>query len=117
MVRGKLKCIGSSLYLKQKYGEGHRLTLNIERSKTEKTMRIIHNQFPTAVVIDYKGGNLIIGINEFEDLLRFIKMLESQDSLGLDEYELKSAIRDWNVSHSTLEEVFMKVTREKEHAA
>ena len=31
MVKGRLKCIGSPLYLKQKYGLGHRLTLNIER--------------------------------------------------------------------------------------
>jgi hypothetical protein len=36
MVKGKLKCIGTSLYLKQKYGEGHRITLNIDKKKTKK---------------------------------------------------------------------------------
>ena len=33
MVKGKLKCVGTSLYLKQKYGDGHRVTLNIDDSK------------------------------------------------------------------------------------
>ena len=41
-------------------------------------------------------------------------MLENKESSGLDEYNLKQSIKDWNVSHSTLEEVFMKVTRESE---
>ena len=38
-------------------------------------------------------------------------MLENKESSGLDEYTLKQSIKDWNVSHSTLEEVFMKVTK------
>lgn len=33
MVKGKLKCVGTSLYLKQKYGDGHRITLNIDDTK------------------------------------------------------------------------------------
>ena len=35
MVKGKLKCVGTSLYLKQKYGDGHRITLNIDDSKSK----------------------------------------------------------------------------------
>ena len=64
--------------------------------------------------VDCKGGNMIIGLNDFESLLDLIKMLENKESSGLDEYNLKQSIKDWNVSHSTLEEVFMKVTRESE---
>jgi ABC-type multidrug transport system ATPase subunit len=63
MVKGKLKCIGTSLYLKQKYGEGHRITLNVDRSKIKKVMEIIKKGFPSAIFVDYKGGNLIIGIS------------------------------------------------------
>jgi hypothetical protein len=39
-------------------------------------------------------------------------MLEAKDASGLDEFNLKKSIKDWSVSHSTLEEVFMKVTKE-----
>lgn len=39
-------------------------------------------------------------------------MLENKEASGLDEFTLKKSIKDWSVSHSTLEEVFMKVTKE-----
>lgn len=111
MVKGKLKCVGTSFYLKQKYGEGHRLTLNVDDDKSEEVMKTIKKLFPKAVEVDSKGGNLIVGLSDFENLLDLVKMLESKDSSGLDEYTLKKSIKDWNVSHSTLEEVFMKVTK------
>ena len=38
MVKGKLKCVGTSFYLKQKYGEGHRLTLNVDDDKSKEVM-------------------------------------------------------------------------------
>lgn len=113
MVKGKLKCVGTSFYLKQKYGEGHRLTLNVDDDKSKEVMKTIQKLFPKAVEVDSKGGNLIVGLNDFENLLDLVKMLESKDSSGLDEYTLKKSIKDWNVSHSTLEEVFMKVTKEE----
>lgn len=35
MVKGRLKCVGTSFYLKQKYGDGHRIALNIDDSKSK----------------------------------------------------------------------------------
>lgn len=69
---------------------------------------------PSAVVVDYKGGNLVVGVTDFEGLLKLIRMLESEESLGLEEHNLKKAIRDWNVAHATLEEVFMSVSKDKD---
>jgi len=31
IVKGKLKCIGSSFYLKRMYGEGHRILINLKK--------------------------------------------------------------------------------------
>ena len=75
MVKGKLKCVGTSIYLKQKYGDGHRVTLNIDDSKAKDVFRTIKKLFPKAVLVDCKGGNMIIGISDFENLLDLIKML------------------------------------------
>ena len=61
--------------------------------------------------VDCNGGNILIGILHYNSLIAFIKMLENKESGGLDEYSLKQLIKDWNVSHTTLEEVFMKVTK------
>ena len=44
----------------------------------------IKKLFPKAVEVDCKGGNMIIGISEFESLLDLIKMLENKDCSGLD---------------------------------
>jgi len=30
LVRGKLKCVGSSIYLKDNYGSGYRVAINIQ---------------------------------------------------------------------------------------
>jgi ABC-type multidrug transport system ATPase subunit len=30
IVKGRLKCIGTSLYLKKAYGEGHRIAMNLK---------------------------------------------------------------------------------------
>ena len=54
-------------------------------------------------VVDFKGGNIVLGIENFDVLIRLIKILESTQAQGLEEYELKNAIRDWAVSHTTLE--------------
>jgi hypothetical protein len=73
----------------------------------------IQKMFPNVRLVDCRGGSLIIGITEFHDLVQLVRKLESRESQGLDEYELKNSIKAWAVSHSTLEEVFMKVTKEK----
>lgn len=35
MVKGRLKCVGTSFYLKHTYGDGHRIALNIDDSKSK----------------------------------------------------------------------------------
>lgn len=74
----------------------------------------IKKMFPSTKVVDCRGGSLIIGITEYVELIQLVRKLENKESQGLDEYELKNAIKAWSVSHSTLEEVFMKVSREKQ---
>lgn len=77
-------------------------------------MRLIKKIFPEAIEVDSNGGNLLVGIHHYQNLLEFVKMLENKEASGLDEYTLKQNIKDWNVSHTTLEEVFMEVTKEKQ---
>lgn len=47
MVKGRLRCIGSSLYLKEHYGSGHRLTLNIEKESYDKVVRSLKKLCPS----------------------------------------------------------------------
>jgi ATP-binding cassette subfamily A (ABC1) protein 3 len=84
MVKGKLKCVGTSFYLKHKYGEGHRITLNLDSKAPKNIFETIKRLFPSAVEVDNKGGNLIIGMEDFDSMLKMVKMLESPDALGLE---------------------------------
>jgi hypothetical protein len=65
--------------------------------------KTIQQLFPKAVLVDCKGGNMIVGLNDFANLLELTKMLESKEASGLDEFNLKKSVKDWSVSHSTLE--------------
>ena len=62
MVKGRIRCVGSSLSLKQQYGMGHRLTLNVDKGTIQKVSECLKKICPSSVVVDYKGGNLVIGI-------------------------------------------------------
>ena len=83
MVKGRVRCIGSSLYLKEKYGRGHRLTLNISKDSYEKVVNSLKKLITNFEVIDFKGGNIVIGIEDFDVLVRLIKILESTQAQGL----------------------------------
>ena len=102
--KGKMKCVGTSFYLKKAYGEGHRITINLRHREDEHdVVSRIQKMFPGARLVDCRGGSLIMGVTDYQELLNLVKKLESKDSMGLDEYELKKSIRAWAVSHSTLE--------------
>jgi hypothetical protein len=77
--------------------------MNVQDGRGSEVMRYIGKLIPDAVEIDSNGGNLLVGINTYENLIKLVKMLESEESSGLDEYSLKQHIKDWNVSHTTLE--------------
>ncbi len=62
MVKGRLRCIGSSLFLKELYGKGHRLTLNIDKNSFEKVAASLKKLCPSSSILDYKGGNLVVGV-------------------------------------------------------
>jgi hypothetical protein len=63
MVKGRLKCLGTSFYLKHTYGDGHRVVFNIDGTKSKEVFEIVQKMFPKAKLVDCRGGNMIIGIN------------------------------------------------------
>lgn len=49
MVKGRLKCVGTSFYLKHKYGDGHRIAINIDDDRSQEVFNIIKKLFPKAI--------------------------------------------------------------------
>jgi len=106
MAHGKLKCIGTSLHLKNKFGLGYRLNLSARPEQQEQLKSIVTERLPGAVLIAETGGNLIYGVTTslLPLVVPFFQFMEGHKDDG------NFLIRDWGMSQTTLEEVFLKVT-------
>uniref|UniRef100_A0A672UDZ5 ABC transporter domain-containing protein n=1 Tax=Strigops habroptila TaxID=2489341 RepID=A0A672UDZ5_STRHB len=107
LSNGRLQCVGSSLYLKRKWGIGYHLRMHIdELCDPELISSLVRQYIPSAVLKGQKQGELrymlpLENTNSFSDLFSH---LESSLSQGVVNYE---------VSRTTLEEVFLKLEGEE----
>ena len=115
MSNGKLQCMGSSLFLKNKFGVGYTLTI-VKESQTKQANDVLANiskdiedivrsHVPDAEPLSNVGAEQSFRLpfsssNKFEDMFRDIDSRKS--SLGIAEY---------GISVTTLEEVFIRVDR------
>ena len=72
MMKGKIVCIGSPLYLKNTYGQGYTLEIKLKRMEgaserqtalaTENQLQFLVNHFPGAVLLEHVGENALFSI-------------------------------------------------------
>lgn len=123
LVKGRLQCVGSSMHLKKKYGEGYTVTVNILKlgqagvSSNANTAEATHDEEPTEsgqlddfIIREVSGGSgfLIAVVNNTR------KYRISKDSRSISDIfmlmetnKAKYKIREWGISMATLEEVFI----------
>ena len=110
MNYGKVKITGTSSELKRKIGAGFKLNIilkdyNEDKVKTVQDFVGVHA--PKANLLDSSGGALLFVI-PFQETNQITKLLK--------QYELRKDISDLvddlAVSNSTLEEVFIEVTKD-----
>ncbi|KAM9597855.1 ABC-type organic anion transporter ABCA8 isoform 1-T1 [Trichechus inunguis] len=103
LSKGKLKCAGSSLFLKKKWGIGYHLSLQVnEMCVQEKITALIKQHISDAKLSAESEGKLIYTLplertNKFPDLYRDLDICPG---LG---------IKNYGVSMTTLSEVFLKL--------
>jgi ATP-binding cassette subfamily A (ABC1) protein 3 len=108
MHHGRLQCCGSPLFLKSKFGVGYTLTLTklVEWSRSKpvdiELQRLITQHIPSANLLSSVGAELsfqlpIAASASFPSLLRSL--------------EQQSTVSSYGLSVTTLEEVFMRVSR------
>eukprot|EP01036_Dinobryon_divergens_P035789 gene35789-46440_t len=106
MGDGKLRCCGSSLFLKQKFGVGYSMTLEKKEALNFNTARLtsmITSNIPDAKLLTDVGTEISFQL-PFNASSKFQKLFEAFDT-SLDELGLRS----YGMSVTTLEEVFLKV--------
>jgi len=104
MAHGALQCLGSNIRLKNKYGEGYSLKVNFAQENEEVVVAYVKEILPTAVITETFPGNLTFGIPT-SDLV----MSQALSSLIADKE--RSKIRDWGLSQTTLEDVFLNIVK------
>ncbi|EGC32058.1 hypothetical protein DICPUDRAFT_156020 [Dictyostelium purpureum] len=111
ITHGKLRCDGSSLYLKNKFGCGYLLTCSkklesVENFNTDNVTEFIHRYIPEANVLSDAGTELSYrfptsSVPQFSNFFQnFDQQLESFQ------------ITTYGISVTTLEEVFLKIGTE-----
>ncbi|XP_059526997.1 ABC-type organic anion transporter ABCA8-like isoform X1 [Myotis daubentonii] len=103
LSKGKLKCAGSSLFLKKKWGIGYHLSLQLnEMCVQEKITSIVTKHIPDAKLSAKSEGKLVYTL-PLERTNKFPELYENLDlcpDLGIENY---------GVSMTTLNEVFLKL--------
>ena len=112
MAYGRLKCIGDSIHLKTKFGSGYNLHLTVAIEKEQAVHSQVVSVVPQVKKISSNAGNIIYGIPQENlqpliELLKQIELDEKQQDQGSEE---NKTIKEWSISHSTLEEVYLRVT-------
>jgi len=105
MSGGSLAAIGSSTFLKNRYGLGYLLTLEKKSESTpgEPVDRLIKAHVQSAVQATHVGTELSYKLPH-EESARFADMLEE-----LDEQKAALGVLSYGLSNTTLEEVFLSI--------
>ncbi|XP_070790839.1 ABC-type organic anion transporter ABCA8-like [Pituophis catenifer annectens] len=100
---GSLNCVGSSLFLKKKWGIGYHLRMHInETCDSERTTSLVKHYIPSVKLSGQRENELRYilpseHVNKFPDLFNEI---DQQTDLG---------VIDYGVTMTTLEDVFLKL--------
>jgi ABC-type multidrug transport system ATPase subunit len=107
MADGHLRCIGTSLHLKNKFGLGYRLNLNCKDNQQHALREMVNAMLPGSELIAESGTSFVFGIKteNMEKVIPFFKHIEE----NMDNPQF--LVKDWGISQTTLEEVFLKVTK------
>jgi ABC-type multidrug transport system ATPase subunit len=101
MAAGRLRALGTPLFLKSRYGSGYQLTFLSDESRNGEMLQNINRVLPTCEIISNVTGQVTVGVDKqmFALVPALFSKLEKCEGL----------VQEWAISASTLEEVFLKI--------
>ncbi|KAG3104403.1 ATP-binding cassette sub-family A member 3 [Phytophthora cactorum] len=106
MAEGKLQCVGSSLFLKKRFGVGYRLSFVRQSNNGMPSLSIaslIQHHVPQAIIASDVGTELTFQL-PFEASAGFPELFRELES-----HQAELGILSFAISVTTLEEIFLKV--------
>jgi len=111
--------MGTSLHLKNQYGEGYRLNVTARVGAVEEVKQYVARELPESFLIAETAEYLVYGLphSSMDRIAPFFRSYERMKAEYETETEIEDddsqpLIRDCSISHTTLEEVFLKITRQ-----
>ena len=117
MAKGKLRCIGSAQHLKAKYGKGYTLTINSLPAASEQEFADQQQTLDRFIMNDVGNGNASI-LSAINRTKKFLIDKASAPSIAeifrrMESHKLRLKIREWGLSMTTLEEVFISAVEDQ----
>ncbi|PRP74936.1 hypothetical protein PROFUN_15828 [Planoprotostelium fungivorum] len=120
LTDGELRSVGSALHLKSKFSSGYRLNIITMDNAQEAVINMVLTGLPGSRLTESNSANLVFAIGAADnhtDMGMFLRRLEAVSQTKI-EQQIEAGfnpppamIRDWGLSNSTLEDVFLTVTR------
>ncbi|KAN0018508.1 hypothetical protein ACTFIU_011126 [Dictyostelium citrinum] len=114
IANGELKCNGSSLFLKNRFGIGYLLTISKEHNSINNTSlsktisKIIFSHIPKSSLLSDAGTELCFRLPN-ESIENFSGLFKE-----IDDRKKQLSIENYGISITTLEEVFLKIISNSE---
>ncbi|KAK1865559.1 hypothetical protein I4F81_008088 [Pyropia yezoensis] len=104
IIAGRLLAVGSPTALKLRLSSGYRLTASVPASRVAQLATLITSEFSSDAELlpDSLGGSVSYSLPRDVDLARVFNVMEA----SREEFQ----VRDWGVSQSSLEDVFVGIT-------
>jgi len=106
MSKGQLKVVGTNVRLKSQYGEGYSLKVNFDPERSEELKEYIQSIAPSSHIVDSLPGNYTYQIpaKDFKMSVILSDLIQNKNKL----------IKDWGISQTTLEDVFLNIVKADE---
>jgi len=114
IVGGRMTCLGSQLYLKQRFGKGYRLivrsaSFGVEeyaQSQSDRMTSFVNSVFPHSFLLDSVVGQRIYEVGHIASLSHaFAQLEQNRTALQINTYALQQ---------NSLEQVFMHFAKQAE---
>ncbi|KAF9109547.1 ATP-binding cassette sub- A member 1 [Mortierella sp. AM989] len=116
MAHGRLRAIGNSIHLKNKFGAGYRISLVTDPSNTEYVKSQIESKVPDCILKDDSAGALLYQFppTSMRSIPRLVEWLESNGAASTrnTSTNVHPLIQGYGISQTSLEEVFLKLIRD-----
>jgi len=107
MSLGRLKCLGQPLYLKNKFGGGYILTVNVVPGREDDVDEFVQKLCPGKYVLSQVRGTVEYQLpyDQVDVATIFSEMKHHKEEIG---------ILEWSINQTNMEQVFLKLIAEDE---